>query len=259
MVRFTWALCLLLGMATTLTARAADLPSKTAEPEFEEPPPIPVFSWTGFYAGLHAGGAIGHDAGHIDTPAGGRGGFASGSFGIIGGAHAGYNYELAQTIANHPLVVGLEADIDGADLRSRTLAYDNILPTSSDLKGSIRGRLGVADSRVLYFATGGLALADLETRDIALPGAGTPSVGTADRTVAGYTLGAGVEYAFTNSYALRAEYRTSHYGATGSSALPAPGLGAPVAVVHRDSDNRLQAGISYRFPTPLPSDATSAD
>ena len=34
-------------------ANAADLPLKAP------PPPLPVFGWTGFYAGLNAGGGIG--------------------------------------------------------------------------------------------------------------------------------------------------------------------------------------------------------
>ena len=60
----------------------------------------------------------------------------------------------------------------------------------------------------------------------------------------GYTLGAGVEYAFTNSYALRAEYRASAYRAFST---PLDGAAAGTTVSRRETDNRLQAGISYRF------------
>ena len=104
---------------------------------------------------------------------------------------------------------------------------------------------------MLYFATGGLALADLESRTRTTPAFG-PIVGAAsDKTVAGYTLGAGVEYAFMNSYALRAEYRSSHYGAV-TTTLVASAPTLPTAASHHEADNRLQAGISYRFEPALP-------
>ena len=47
----------LLATASTV-AVAADLPSRRAPPVYV-PPPIPVFTWTGFYIGGNAGYAFG--------------------------------------------------------------------------------------------------------------------------------------------------------------------------------------------------------
>ena len=248
MVRIILAL-LLLWSAPALTATAADLPSKTVEPEFEEPPPIPIFSWSGFYVGLHAGADIAHDSGVVRFPTGSVGRFGLSPWSIIGGAHTGYNYALRKVLGDRELVAGLEGDLDGADSARSTSAYGDILSTKSNVKGSIRGRLGLAASRVLYFATGGLALADLEARYPTAPALGTVAGTATDKTVAGYTLGAGVEYAFMNSYALRAEYRTSHYGANNNT-LVATTPTLPTAANHRETDSRLQAGISYRLEPP---------
>ena len=245
----------LLWGALALTAVAADLPSKTVEPEFEEPPPIPIFSWNGVYVGVHAGAGFAHDSGVIRLPTGaGRFGLSPG--GVVGGAHAGFNHTLRNLGEHYELIAGLEADIDGADAARSTSAYNNVLSARSDVRGSIRGRVGVAAARVLYFATGGLALANLDTRDRSKPALGAGNSVDMDTTVAGYTLGAGVEYAFMNSYALRAEYRTSHYGAVNST-LAAPSPMLPTLVTHRESDNRLQAGISYRFEPSSPSNSQS--
>ena len=256
MVRRILALLLLWG-APAFAAIAADLPSKTVEPEFEEPPPIPIFSWSGFYAGVHAGTDFAGDSGVVRLPTGGVGRFGLSPWGIIGGAHVGYNHALRKVFGEHDLVAGLEGDIDGADLARGTSVYGDVLSTRSDVKGSIRARVGVAASRVLYFATGGLALADVEARYRTAPVLGTVVGSATDKTVAGYTLGAGVEYAFMNSYALRAEYRTSHYGAVNTT-LVASTPTLPTAASHREADNRLQAGISYRFE-PAPSDVVESN
>ena len=77
----------LLG-ATSTAALAADLPSRRAPPVYI-PPPVPVFTWTGFYLGGNAGYAF--DA-HT-TPGGGT------SNGFTGGGQIGYN----QQIGNVPL------------------------------------------------------------------------------------------------------------------------------------------------------------
>jgi outer membrane immunogenic protein len=102
------------------SAFAADMPVK-APPA---PPPAPVYNWNGFYAGVNVGASFGraktdfngapvtvfdHGTAFANTP-----GFSDSQItapsGIIGGAQIGYNWQFS------PIwVVGLEADIQGAD------------------------------------------------------------------------------------------------------------------------------------------------
>ena len=74
--------------ALSVSAFAADLPSRRAPPVYV-PPPIPVFTWTGFYVG----GQVGYQWGRSNgTALAARGGGAAGSGspnGILGGGHVG--------------------------------------------------------------------------------------------------------------------------------------------------------------------------
>ena len=164
-------------------ASAADLPARA-------PPPapivaaVPLFTWTGFYAGVNAGwGWRDNEREPVIL-----GGAVPGTLlfdseddgGFVGGAQIGYNYQIGS------FVVGVEADIQWADTDNgvyvaflpagapRTLlprTFDNNL---SDWVGTGRRRLGVAFDRVLVYGTGGLAYSDDNT---------------------GWTLGGGVEWA----------------------------------------------------------------
>ena len=81
-----------LVLAAALAARAAhaaDIPDRKAAPVYAPPPQ--AFSWTGFYAGLNAGGGFAAANG-FNSYLGTNGGRASGA---IGGAQAGYNYQLS--------------------------------------------------------------------------------------------------------------------------------------------------------------------
>ena len=166
-------------------ASAADLPLRPIEP-------VPTSPWTGFYAGIDVGGAIGN--GSVTTtgtplsfnPAGVDMGApatmyalaavlpshtsrSSGQF--IGGGQLGYNYQLSS-----PYVVGLEADIQGlagsggtssAATASSFAPYGfpaNNYGANSTFNerlgylGTVRGRVGyLITPRLLVYATGGLA------------------------------------------------------------------------------------------------------
>src|ERR1700743_1666376 len=106
-------------------AAAADLPART----YTKAPviPDPVFNWTGFYVGGNAGWlwSASNNVSNVgtDTGAGGLGASLNtvGSIpqslkqsynGFIGGAQAGYNWQVDKW------VIGLEADIDGVNARS---------------------------------------------------------------------------------------------------------------------------------------------
>ena len=143
--------------------------------------------------------------------------------GVIGGAHVGYNYQINQ------FVLGLEGDVDGSSLsRTANFApfsnyYQDYIPISihSNLgvQGSIRGRLGYAFDRVLVYATGGVAFGGFNTNvSTAYINAlfypaffGTDSF---SNTRVGWTVGGGLEYAVTNNWSVRAEYRYTDFGTT---------------------------------------------
>jgi outer membrane immunogenic protein len=167
----------LLGLATG--AMAADLPSRRA------PAPIvaavPVFTWTGFYVGVNAG--YGWNANDSITVGGVRFDLDD-EGGFVGGAQAGYNYQIGS------FVVGLEGDIQYADFGGDDrfdfdgdgIADDDF--NNSDWFGTVRARAGVAFDRALIYATGGFAFADDAT---------------------GWTVGGGLEYAFTNNLSAKIE------------------------------------------------------
>ena len=81
-------------VAISGTAFAADLPSRRAPPVYI-PPPVPVFTWTGFYVGGDIGYGFGKDSA---TSTGTTGTRNSVSYlvgkhdGVIGGGHIGYNF-----------------------------------------------------------------------------------------------------------------------------------------------------------------------
>lgn len=248
-------------VAFVTVAAAADLPSKSSEPTFETPPRIPIFSWTGFYVGMQAGYGVGRDSGALRGPASSAAFFGgSNPRGIMGGAHVGYNYAFPSIGGGKTFVIGMEGDIDGADYK-RTNPFGGLLTgdsltMQSDIKGSIRGRLGFAVNRALFYATGGAAFANFDTRYNSIPTFGAGAFDAFDRTRTGYTVGGGVEYAFMNYLSVRAEYRYTNYGTfTDTLGVAAPALNASVS--HRETDNRVQAGFSYKFDSIVPAPVTT--
>jgi outer membrane immunogenic protein len=91
--------------------------------------------------------------------------------GLIGGT-IGYNFQAAG-----PWVWGLEGDLDYFSNRDQKYL------------GTVRGRLGYATDRWLPYLTGGLAV-----------------MNDNGRAYAGWTLGAGVEYAILRNTSVKLEY-----------------------------------------------------
>jgi outer membrane immunogenic protein len=224
------------------TAIAADLPSRRAPPVYI-PPPIPVFTWTGIYVGGQVGYEFGKLSSFASATATGAG-LASASSspkGVIGGAHIGYNYQIGPNF-----VVGVEGDVDGTSTKA-AYGFNPFLSANykQGVMGSVRGRVGYAVDRALFYATGGVAFGGVKNIYFNLPGA----VDSDSQTRVGYTAGGGVEYAFTNNWSLRVEYRYTDFGSYTDVLSNTTGGG--VKVHHKDTDNRVQAGFSYKFDSPL--------
>ncbi|MHB2208317.1 outer membrane protein [Methylobacterium sp. CM6257] len=218
---------LLASAATALltgAASAADLPRRAPPPVFT---PVPVFTWTGFYAGFNAG--YGFDAssnranGFVQTAGSPIAITPAGAFvpailapgsaltyasnnneGFSGGGQIGYNWQLTP---GSGAVIGFEADAQYLDFGRRRQSFlltgapgpafgafvpaDGLLSTL-DFFGTVRGRLGYAFDRTLFYATGGFAYA---TGDQGARVAFQNFAGNRSSFVTGWTVGGGVEYA----------------------------------------------------------------
>ncbi|MDP3547059.1 MAG: porin family protein [Phreatobacter sp.] len=199
---------------------------------------MPAFNWTGFYFGAQVGYGWGRNVRDVVG-----GGFtnAYNSNGLLGGVHVGYNWQGAS-----PLVVGIVADIEAAGLSGNDANVGGTLDTARvNWQGSVRGRLGFAADRALFYVTGGLAFGGLNytNNDGVLP------VVSFSRTRTGWTLGAGVEYAFAPNWTAHAEYRYTDFGRTFSPGSPAALPNGTAAYSTLTTTHTVRLGVSYLFST----------
>lgn len=246
---------------TGSSAMAADL----APP----PPPIPVFTWTGVYFGAQIG--LGWGNGGVGTFAAAvpadvfTANFDASAQGVIGGSHVGYNYQINQW------VLGLEGSVDGTSLNKTVTGFGSDLfrntdalsfSTRSGVQGSIRARAGFAWDRLMIFATAGAAFAGFETGITDVGGVITNGLLGAtsnfSSTRAGWTAGGGFEFAMSNNWLVRVDYRYSGFGTITNA--PFAGLVAPgVTVTSRRQlgESQLQGGLSYKFDPFAPAPITA--
>jgi len=186
------------------------------------------YSWTGTYAGLQMG------YGWADTDA--RSGPAPGfnqnynydADGFLGGAHIGVNFQ------SKDVVYGLEADVDFADLgNTATGSLGDTHSTDLDWMGSLRARLGFASGRNLFYVTGGWAFGDVNVRSE------TGAISYSD-VRHGWTVGGGLEHAFSQNMTARLEYRYTDFGVASGRA----------GGLQDDTDltlHAIRAGVSIKF------------
>jgi outer membrane immunogenic protein len=242
-------------------AWAADLYVKPGLKDGPYPYIVAPALWEGFYVGGHVGGVWGGpDVSdtfvYVGDPTfnGGLNGA-----GFTGGAQAGYN------IQRDRFVFGLEGDIgylglsanklvnfkqdtctahyrDGSETYGRDhhneqlCSIDGKYSSSSGLYGDITGRLGYALDRTLFYAKGGVAFFDADfkanyagqsCKTLGTCGTGGPSTFNYDHsdTLVGWTVGAGVEYALSQSWSLKAEYQHFDFGSMSYSYSDCVALG----------------------------------
>jgi outer membrane immunogenic protein len=230
LVQLARASLLVLTVAATPTL-AADMPVKAGPASAT----AASFDWSGFYAGATAG--YGWDRSQFCE----NGAECSDTYdikGFAGGGTLGYNWQTGGW------VFGLEGDISYASIDGSTPGNDSFgcgteCRTEVQWFATLRGRAGPTFDRLLLFVTGGLAVAHLEAGFVGSP------FGSATRT--GWTLGAGVEWAFAPDWSAKLEYL--HIGGLGAfNADPIQDcLGG--CFLPRSSFNVVRVGLNYRFAT----------
>ena len=251
-------------------AMAADLPARYASPIHVIPPP--VFTWTGFYAGVNAGGVVDDRIAYGltgATPANqfspttyARGPYPSGyTGGFTGGGQVGVNYQLRSNI-----VVGFETDaaytdIDHTQGDRQGLGAGRIFHSRLDFLGTVRGRVGYAFNRLLVYATGGLAYGQTDS-SVALTNVARTDTrfgGSESELQTGYAVGGGIEYALpptsifaafgSHAATLKAEYLHYDLGDTTVVAANNPVTGAIGAYNARlaTSGDLVRAGLNFKY------------
>ena len=172
---------MLLASAGAVSAADASLPA--------------AYDWSGFYGGVHAG----YLWGDVDLTDNGVALPPAKFNGFVGGPLAGFNMQ------HDNFVFGLEGDFgwsdadgQGAAAAPPDFAYD------LNWDGHIRARAGYAADNFLFFAAGGLALADFDVNEIGGGRGGT--------TYTGFTIGGGVDVGFAENFIGRVEYLHDEFG-----------------------------------------------
>jgi len=261
-----------LAVATYVAATAAQAADLRMPVKAPVAPPVPVFSWTGCYFGGHAGGGWGRKkVTHAEDsilPAGSS--LSVHTSGFLGGAQVGCDYQVTSN-----WVIGVEGSVSFGNVRggaSTTLGTDSHdLPlgtldfhAKTDWIASITERIGYSWSTWLLYAKGGVAWAHDK-----YSGSGSTNQITcelndgcsitdtipfgpisATETRVGWTIGAGIEYAFWRNWSAKAEYNFYDFGSrdlTFSNARTTDAV-PPSFPLHIDQRiHTAKFGINYRF------------
>ncbi|MBO0718414.1 MAG: porin family protein, partial [Rhizobiales bacterium] len=199
------------------------------------------FSWTGCYAGVHAGGGWMRDTFEGGDVNGG-GGFAGGQLGCniqVGAIVWGVEGEAAwSSLTDHFHFDGLA--FNGSNFVNEV----SDTTTHNRWSADVAARAGVAVDRTLVYgkvgvAAGGFAFSFTQTG----PGLNANQDGGA--TLGGLLLGAGVEYALTQNWNVKLEYDHVDYFAK-SVGFDSPFLGHLTETDAATTDV-LKLGVNYRF------------
>ncbi|WP_375642254.1 MULTISPECIES: outer membrane protein [unclassified Bartonella] len=210
-----------------------------------------AFSWTGFYLGGQIGNFSGKttasylkDETRIWNPVGKEN--LPKLSGFIGGVYAGSNIDI-----DNSFIIGIDTDIMWSGKKdSKDVALPKKSPTEEKPKpieetsltrdlheedpitpikavrhtlkqkwaGATRVRVGFAIERVMPYVSGGIAYTQLQNIFGLVADSKSGEVDSSDwlhdekKTMIGYTLGGGVDFAMTDHVIVRAEYRYSDFG-----------------------------------------------
>jgi outer membrane immunogenic protein len=226
--------------------------------------PPPVFSWTGFYAGVNAGYGFGNDHNQTDL-------LLPGSFpglitsepgtsvtpkGGLGGVQLGYNWQAAPH-----WIAGFEADFQGTaqndTVCSSTTCIHGFTPTpvdeivtvqhQIDYFGTLRGRIGYLYNNTLFYGTGGAAFGHVrESLHVSFSGLFGDQTNAKD--LAGYAVGGGIEAMLSGGWSAKAEYLYLNLGGISSSLEVNQGGGSLTALSNSTvRDHIVRLGLNYHI------------
>jgi len=231
---------LMLGLSGLLVSLAgpafsADLPVKA--PQLR---PQPAFSWTGCYAGGHAGGLWSSKSWTLAAPdpVVALGSHEPDSW--TAGFQAGCDYQFDR------FVLGIQGAYGWTDATGSHLDVIDGTTDRTRLRAiaSVTGRLGYALDRWLPYMKGGVAWADDRYDRVDI---GTTVIdGLAKETRSGWTAGVGAEYAFTNYLSGFVEYNHYDFGTRTLTFLDLAGAFDDNITIRQRVDT-VKVGLNFRW------------
>jgi outer membrane immunogenic protein len=273
-----------LAVGVAAIAALISTPVLAADMVTKAPPPVapaPVFSWTGFYAGIALGAKWADTTwtttsisfvGNLLQPA--VDSSSPRSYDLSGfrwGGYAGYNWQVAPQ-----WLWGVEADLAGANKTVTAagipgcsiLCFPAAPGPGTDISSvkmrwdaSLRARVGyLVSPDLLAYVTGGIAWQDIETSatcqhsltdPICAPASGSPfTTATSDTILTGWTIGGGIEYRVYSNWLVRGEYRYSNFGTWTGNFFNLTGpatIGTLVGHSLKVNTQIATGGIGYKF------------
>jgi outer membrane immunogenic protein len=240
---------LLASVALTALAASSAMAADLGRPVYKGAPPPPppplLWSWTGCYIGVHAGG-LWVDKTWYDRndPLSLSYGQSLGSHeptGWLAGGQVGCDYQFAGGF-----VIGIAGDYAWADAEANNVnILDSYFTHYSKVKSlaSVTGRIGFAWDRFLAYVKGGGAW---ERDEFWAYDSYEVDTWNASGTRSGWTVGIGAEFAFTNFLTGFVEYNYYDFGNKDHTFVSAL-YGDTYVLGIDETKSVIKAGLNLRF------------
>jgi outer membrane immunogenic protein len=205
-------------------------------------PPLPSnHDWSGFYAGVNAGGGMSLTTANTN---GSPGTTEVNGTGLAGGAHVGYNLT---NVVSPKLFVGVEGDLGALKIKASMNDWfdeEAQFTEKTSWYGTARVRVGTNTGPALLYLTGGGAW--VHFTDGFAPFMRQPLVGDlSSRTRAGWTFGGGTEVALDSHWSARLESLLIDAGSTVHYLFPT--TTSTFGADFRERFMVVRAGVTYQF------------
>jgi outer membrane immunogenic protein len=244
--------CIILNQGGTYQVYAPGQPPSSLHDAFVQ--------WAGFHIGASAGYSWGSRDIFATETAGGVP-FFDGNFGSrnvqgwFGGVQAGYDWQV-----NH-WVYGWEVDAQGGSIHgmSREIVSPYVTAGNSitlrtneciDFFSTVRLRAGYEWGPMMAYVTGGLAVAQIDTRLSMKDTFGFDARVKSESVQGGWAVGVGGEYRLAPNWSVKAEYVYMDFGDKFTTAEQFRGrtpAGSSINTTSRLDYQVVRAGFNYRF------------
>ncbi|WP_455466537.1 outer membrane protein [Bartonella sp. B39] len=239
---------------------------------------VPAFSWEGFYFGGQIGGFSSKvNSSYLRDQSVGkwipiRKELLPKLSGFVGGVYAGYNVDV-----DNGFIIGIDTDVmwsykkDTKDIKSpkkdktavvskelrKTGSIENLMEDDRVMPGQVvhhtlkqkwfgaaRVRIGFSADHIMPYVAGGIAYTQLRNIYEMTDDTTSRAVISHDlqhdekKKMIGYTIGGGIDFAMTDNFIVRAEYRYSDYGKKKLA-------NEKVEINYKTNDFRV--GVAYKF------------